>query len=99
LIEEQPTSAHASFVAQRFVLIETSAIVLARSIVVAGRSQIRSAHRDCNVRWVKSMRLMSALPKADIAALVNRGDVIPPLTVVREMRRAKNSGAVVENQD
>jgi hypothetical protein len=45
------------------------------------------------------MRLMSALPKADIAALVNRGDVIPPLTVVREMRRAKNSGAVVENQD
>ena len=31
LIEGQPTSAQASFVAQRFVLIESSAIVMARA--------------------------------------------------------------------
>jgi hypothetical protein len=33
LIEGQPLSAQASFVAQRFILIESSAIALARSIV------------------------------------------------------------------
>ena len=41
----------ASFVAQAFILIESGSIALARSIVRAGRFQIRGAHRDCNVRF------------------------------------------------
>src|SRR6516162_8485957 len=41
----------ASFVAQPFILIESGAIALARSIVGVGRSQIRGAHRDVNVRF------------------------------------------------